>query len=218
MDDVVYMVHRQLERMPTIPEHARTVDVRRNNISRMSLNRAEAVEYLDLSDNRISEISDLENVPRLRVLDLSYNLITEISMPRMELEELYLISNDIASIHGLDLPRIKKLDMAANDIRRIENLEGCATLEELYLGSNRIGVIEGLEGLGCLAVLDLQNNDIEAVDCSVIPRSVEVLLLGENRDLKAVRNIELLENLRILGLEKTKVPEGSVEGSFTIWR
>ncbi|WEL39439.1 leucine repeat-rich domain-containing protein [Encephalitozoon hellem] len=218
MGDTVYIVHRQLERIPTIPGDAKTVDLRRNNISRMALNRAELVEYLDLSDNRIKVISDLENLPRLKVLDLSYNLISDISIPRMGIEELYLISNDISAIHGLDLPRIKKLDMAVNDICRIENLESCIALEELYLGSNRIRIVEGLERLTSLRVLDLQNNEIEAVDCSMIPSSVEVLLLGENRDLRALENIEHLPRLRILGLEKTSISEGIARDGLTVWR
>ncbi|ADM12176.1 uncharacterized protein Eint_090470 [Encephalitozoon intestinalis ATCC 50506] len=218
MGDVVYIVHRQLERIPTIPEHARTVDLRRNNISVMALNKAESVEYLDLSDNRIKVISDLENVPNLKVLDLSYNLITEISIPRMGLSELYLISNDISTIHGLDLPCIKKLDMAVNDICQIENLENCATLEELYLGSNRIRTVEGLSELKDLKVLDLQNNELEVVDCSAVPCNVEVLLLGENRNLQMIENLESLKNLRILGLEKTRVPSDLFEGCFTVWR
>ncbi|CAD27018.1 putative leucine repeat-rich protein [Encephalitozoon cuniculi GB-M1] len=218
MSDAVYIVHRQLEKIPTIPEHVRTVDLRRNNISRMTLNKAESVEYLDLSDNRIRTISSLENVPNLKVLDLSYNLITDISIPPMNLEELYLISNDIATIHGLNLPRIKKLDMAVNDICKIENLEKCTTLEELYLGSNQIGAVEGLEEMRSLKILDLQNNKLELVDCSMIPSSVEVLLLGENRSLEVVENIELLKNLKILGLEKTRVSENMEGKSFTIWR
>ncbi|AFN83664.1 hypothetical protein EROM_090470 [Encephalitozoon romaleae SJ-2008] len=218
MGDTVYIVHRQLERIPTIPEHARTVDLRRNNISRMVLNKAELVEYLDLSDNRIREISDLENVPRLKILDLSYNLISDILIPRMDIEELYLISNDISTIRGLDLPRIKKLDLAVNDICRIENLGNCITLEELYLGSNRIRAVEGLEDLTSLKILDLQNNELEVVDCSMIPSSVEVLLLGENRDLRVVEKTEHLPRLRILGLEKTSVPKDLIEGGFTIWR
>lgn len=217
MENKIYIVHKRLEKIPPIAEYITTVDLRRNNISEMYLNRAECVEYLDLSDNRISTISSLENMPNLKVVDLSYNLITRICIPRMDIEELYLISNDIDEICGLDLPRIRKLDIAVNKIRKIENLSGCRTLEELYLGGNGIRTVEGLGCLSELRVLDLQNNEIESVDCSVLPRKIEILLLGENRNLRTVENIGMLESLRILGLERTSVDRNSVEGGFTVW-
>lgn len=217
VENEIYMVHEKLEKIPMIPGCTTAIDLRRNNISEMSMNRAEAVEYLDLSDNRISTINNLENMPNLKVLDLSYNLITDICIPRMNIEELYLISNDITEISGLDLPRIKKLDIAVNNISRIENLERCCTLEELYLGGNRIKTVEGLESLAMLKVLDLQNNGLEIVDCEMIPKSIEILLLGENRKLEAIRNIEMLKSLRILGIERTDIPRDTIRGNFDVW-
>ncbi|KAH9411695.1 hypothetical protein HK407_04g08050 [Ordospora pajunii] len=218
MEDRVYIVHRQIEKIPEISGRVKAVDLHRNRISEMVLSRVESMEYLDLSDNRIAEINDLENVPNLKVLDLSYNLISTVEIPVMNLEELYLISNDIPMIHGLELPMLRKLDMAANEICRIENLEGCRSLAELYLGSNRIREVDGLDDLCMLKTLDLQNNDILRVDCLKIPRSVEVLLLGENVNLEQIDNIEALCNLRILGIEKTRVLMEAHEGKFEVWK
>ncbi|TBU16024.1 hypothetical protein CWI41_040470 [Ordospora colligata] len=217
MDEKMYIVHRQIEKIPEISGCVKVVDLHRNKISEMALNRVESMEYLDLSDNRIAEINDLENVPNLKILDLSYNLISTVNIPIMNLEELYLISNDIPMIHGIELPMLRKLDMAANEICRIENLDGCKNLVELYLGSNQIREVEGLYELCLLKTLDLQNNDILSVDCLKIPRSVEVLLLGENVNLEQIENIEALCNLRILGIEKTRVLE-VYEGKFEVWR
>lgn len=218
MENRMYIIHERLEKMPRIESHIREVDLRRNEITEMAVEGAASVEYLDLSDNRISAIEGLDRMPGLKILDMSYNLIRNTAVSHRSIEELYLISNDIAEMPCLDIPNVRKLDIAVNSISRIENLEGCTQLEELYLGGNRITVIEGLTTLGSLRILDLQNNCLETVDCSQIPRGVETLLLADNRSLRTIRNIELLTSLKVLGVERTAVSCSELEGAFEIWR
>jgi protein phosphatase 1 regulatory subunit 7 len=218
MDDRrICIVHRRLEEIPEIPHGTVEVDLRRNAIGAMRLNGAETVESLDLSDNRIREICDLEKLPRLRILDMSYNLLTSGMVPRMNLEELYLISNDIDEIPSLDLPVLKKLDMAVNSISEIKNLEKCTALEELYLGGNKIERLENIGFLEKLRVLDLQCNSLRSIDCRDVPKGVEVLMLSDNRGLTTIENIHLLPELRILGLERTSVGKENINGSFSVW-
>jgi protein phosphatase 1 regulatory subunit 7 len=216
-DKCIYIVHERLEEIPDFSHGVVEVNLRRNMISKMRLSGAETVESLDLSDNRIREISDLENVPNLKTLDVSYNLLTRGMVPRMGLEELYLISNDIDEIPPFDLPALRKLDMAVNSIAEIRNLDKCKALEELYLGGNKIGMLENVGHLERLRVLDVQCNALRSVDCRDVPKSVEVLILNDNRELAAVENIHLLQNLKVLGLERTSMGKESISGSFTVW-
>eukprot|EP00866_Antonospora_locustae_P000422 jgi/Antlo1/422/910 len=202
----VYIVHEKLETIPEVHEPCKKATFRRNRISNMKLTPCSTLEELDLYDNTIRKIEGLERVSNLKILDLSFNLIERNTIPLLpHLTELYLIGNDIHTIEYMYLPCLEKLDMAENDLKKIEHLEGLQNLRELYLGCNKIEKIENVKHLVYLEVLDLQNNNIREVDCAYLPASIKTLLLCSNFDLVQIKNISLLPNLNFLGINKTRL-------------
>lgn len=207
----VYIVHEKLETIPEMHEPCKKATFRRNRISNMELTSCNTLEELDLYDNTIQKIEGLERVSNLKILDLSFNLIERNTIPLLpHLAELYLIGNDIHTIEYMHLPSLKKLDMAENGLKKIENLEGLQNLRELYLGCNKIEKIENVKHLVHLEVLDLQNNNLKEVDCEDLPVSITTLLLSSNFDLVQIKNIGVLPKLDFLAINKTKLDSNGI--------
>ena len=198
--------------MPEILGLCKKAMLRRNSISRIVLNRCESLLELDLYDNKIRQIENLDQAPNLRILDLSFNLISENNVTSIpSLTELYLIGNDIGRIGKMDLKSLEKLDMAENCIEQIENLEGVPRLRELYLGCNSISSVRNLAHLSSLEVLDLQGNNLTTLDCADLPSTIKTLLLHENHNLTEIKNIDLLKRLDLLGISKTNIDPGTIK-------
>jgi protein phosphatase 1 regulatory subunit 7 len=209
--------HQKLKKIPFIEENITHVDLRRNEIQDISISNLNII-YLDLSDNKISEISGISNLKFCKILDLSYNLIKNISNLPPNLNELYLIANDISKICVLNLKFCKILDLAVNEIEDINFLKGCDELKELYLGSNKIRKINNKIELNNINLLDLQNNLLEEIDCSLLPPGIKTLLLSDNANLKRINNLEKLKELKLLTIERTKIKEMEVSEGIEVWR
>lgn len=216
-DETFQMVHSGLQGQPEIPKDVRAADIRRNKLRELSFAENNVLEYLDASDNEISNISPIDNLKALKILDCSYNLIRKIPVLSLEhLEELYLIANDIKTIENVSFAKLIKLDLANNEIKTIENINA-ANLEELYLSTNKISNICDLTGFKRLKVLDLQYNDLTNLDCSLLPSTLEVLMLQGNTKLYLLENLDAIPNLKILSLKYTKVKGLKSTSSLEIW-
>ena len=112
------------------------------DISQISgLDELSDLVLLDLSENQITEISGLSNLKDLRVLSLSDNKITEIK--------------------GLEnLINLKVLDLRRNQISEIKRLGNLTNLEQLTLSHNNISELKGLEDLTNLSFLALRYNPL----------------------------------------------------------
>merc|ERR1711916_409672 len=131
-------------------------------------NRIKKVEELDMYGNSVKVVEGIEHLAALRVLDLSFNLVRDMSplgSGFASLTKLYLCANKISAICGLDsVPALEVLELGSNRIRKIEKLEGLSALTELEIldvQSNRITVLEGLEENSKLTDLYLSHNMIE---------------------------------------------------------
>ena len=213
-EDYIYLVHLKLTKIPLEIVDKVKIELRRNQISEMNFEYSEKTKYLDISDNKIKEMCNLKNLPNLIYLDLSYNLFKKINVEIYKLEELYLIGNDIEKITLPILPNLKILDLAGNNICQIENLN-CTNLKELYLGNNKITDIKNVKHLDKLQIFDLQNNLIEKLDCFVLPLSLKCIMLSDNKKLKSLDNIKLLNHLEVVGLERTNIK--NIETNATVW-
>ena len=67
------------------------------------------------------------------------------------------------------------LNLAGNLIRKISNLQGLTSLEELNVRRNRIRSTQGLEAVPTLEKLYLSNNEIQ-VSCMYVGTSEERIL------------------------------------------
>lgn len=105
------------------------------------------LERLDLSCNKIIDLSSLSNIKTLeclKYLDLSNNLIDwlfGLEAVSKSLEHLNLAENKLVKMENLEcLKSLKILNLRNNLISTIENL-GSIPLEELDLTNNRISKI-----------------------------------------------------------------------------
>lgn len=110
-----------------------------------------SLEWLDMHDNKIAELSnyyDVRNTLRIKMLDVSFNLIAEVrdtSIPD-SVETLFLNNNKIKTVHAgtfLRKKRLEKVVLYGNDIKNMD-LAALAIdpvsvehdLPQFYIGGN----------------------------------------------------------------------------------
>ena len=126
-------------------------------------------------DNLDTSINTLTNC---RLLSLSSNLIIripELNLPR--LERLSLGRNRIKKISGLSFvaPTLKQLWISYNEITSLEGIKECLKLEILYIGNNNIASINELnviEKLDQITDVVFKNNPF-ALDGGDVKKPVE---------------------------------------------
>lgn len=173
------------------------------------------LEVLHLHHNILTQISGLVSLQNLVALNLSHNRLGSFpvgqSLQQLEnLRSLSLESNHITDVTvlGLELPRLKFLNLKGNEITAIgQGLHGLTELRELLLGNNKLRSF----GHDCFAN-NLQLTDISAEENYIrfteglqpLVR-LEVLDLGSNRlaDLRMflsdLRNACSLANVTLTG-------------------
>ena len=166
---------------------------------------------LCLTNNRLKEITNLEEVPLLEDLILRQNAISEIKglgkLPK--LKELDLYMNQIESVPSTafkENPYLKRVDLGFNRIRSIETFpsEYLESIEELFLLGNKINSIKGLYGMPNLKMLELGDNRIREIQNLDNLASLEGLWLGRNK-VTQIRNLDTLVNLRRLSLQSNRI-------------
>ncbi len=98
---------------------------------------------LNLSHNKITDISFLKDLTNLTTLNLSNNQITNYSFLKYltNLTTLYLYNNKITDISFLkDLTKLTKLDLSYNQITDISFLKNFTNLTDLNLSNNQIKI------------------------------------------------------------------------------
>lgn len=125
------------------------------------------IQFLSLAQNKIRIVDqDLSCLTNLRVLNLSYNEISEVvrlgSLP--SLQELMLHKNNIDNIEkliGMDLPALEKLNLAYNKLKEIDSLGKLTNLIVLELQHNVLEKLVGVENLKKLEELKLEFNKLK---------------------------------------------------------
>ena len=139
------------------------------DIQELSLGRN--VEHLNLSHNNIESISAkaIQNIGRLRSLDLSYNRIQVLpKISSSELRRLYLDHNRLTWLNAL-------------------NVSGLTGLEEFSLTSNKMTSFDlyTLSYVSSLRIIKLSNNNISSVTFITgsrftFPKKIQALYLDNN--------------------------------------
>lgn len=158
------------------------------------------------------KIQDLDEYTGLKVLYLEGNGLT--SMLGLEnqtmMKSLYLQENSMTKIEGLNnMKDLVNLNLSQNSLTTIENLDGLEKLQTLQVPKNCLKTLDSVRGLlDCpsLAVVDLQNNELEdekVIDILEQMPNLKVLYLKGNPCIKKVKNyrrtvISRLKNLTYL--------------------
>ena len=147
-------------------------------VAGVSVSNLSRLQKLDLHLREKGKIRRIENlivVPNLRLLNLSYNVITKIEgLGRLHnLIELNLAENAIKIIENLEnLKALERLNLSGNLIKRIpEDIKYLQRLTTLRLARNKLEVAEDISYLGALQSLDklrIDENPIAELDTTYL--------------------------------------------------
>ncbi|OQR95919.1 hypothetical protein THRCLA_07461 [Thraustotheca clavata] len=162
---------------------------------------------LNLENNLISDISGIEKLPKLRVLNLSSNRIERLTfagpytgiLACPKLENLQLANNQISDMIQLGLQHLQELkilNLEGNDITQIAGLTHAHELKELILSKNKIRQFEAATTnvLTSLIVLKIDDNSLRSLVYFYPLSRLQVLDLSNNR-LPDLEEIERLQPL-----------------------
>ncbi len=162
-----------------------------------------SLERLDLYGNRISDISALSGLTKLKYLNIShnYNALNDSSYSDFgmnllplknltSLEELYLDKNAISNISVLSgLTNLKKLSLRQNRVTDISPLYRCQQLTYLDIGRNvhmidmefhGVKDLSVLSNLTLLTYIDVSENIVQDISCVTLLPNLNILKAGDN--------------------------------------
>ncbi|NXK40000.1 LRC23 protein, partial [Piprites chloris] len=180
------------------------------------------LRYVDLSENKLQDLSPLSSLTELLWLKVDGNLLTSACM--QELSYLQVISfdrNNIKDMEGITHPRLATLSLKENKIQtmlglsqdqlfslqvlelrgnKLKSTAGLSLpkLKKLYLAQTNIRSLEGLEGLEELETLHLRDNKLETLDgFSSSMKCLQYLNL-RNNGIGSFQEVEKLQVLPML--------------------
>ena len=196
------------------------LQVSRLNASGRKIARLEGIEnlrqlvVLDISRNRLQDVSPLRTLRKLRDLDLSNNGISSLpsvgyeSLAGLHLKRLDLGHNRIAIPAGGGGPSdgdllgrclsLEELDLADNLVFSVAPFSGLIRLRRLDLRTNRIADLSPLSGLFSLEELDLGENDVADLSPLAGLKKLSYLNLRSNRRIGSLEPLEDLTGLKTL--------------------
>ena len=188
-----------------------TVEVLLNKAGTSDCNEADRIlsnlTELNLSWNKITDITPLSALTNLTYLNLNYNQITDITglSALTNLTYLSLSANPITDITGLSaLTNLTYLDLSANQITDITGLSALTNLTDLNLFGNQITDITGLSALTNLTYLNLYQNQITDITGLSALTNLTDLALGHNQIID-ITGLSGLTNLTLLDLEINQI-------------
>lgn len=169
-------------------ENIRKLSCRNCSLKSLSndLSLLENLEIIDLTGNKLTTFPQDIELPTLKILNLSKNLLTELD--------------------SLCFATITELQAAENCIQIIcfDTLSPTGALVRLSLSKNKIRtIIPPSVYQNSLLYLDLSDNVLDEFDCAPFP-NLETLILHHNR-IKDVRNLASLTKLRVLDLSYNRI-------------
>ncbi|MEC4891794.1 MAG: leucine-rich repeat domain-containing protein [Oscillatoria sp. PMC 1051.18] len=121
------------------------------------------LEYLYISNSKISDLTPLQSLSKLKKLYLEENQISDLTplQSLSQLEELYLEGNQISDLTPLQsLSNLKFLDVENNKISDLAPLKFLPELKELYIDGNLITDLSPLANLPNLEECFIFNTEL----------------------------------------------------------
>ena len=171
------------------------------------LESATGLRVLDLSYNYVADVSPLSGLAALEVLLLWSNRISDVS-PLAQLTSLrrLTLGNEIRDVSPLSaLVDLEYLELSSNAVTDLTPLSGLSALERLYLQDNNVTELAPLSGLTGLTILGLRDNDVSDVSPLSELAGLQSLYLSGNpvSDLSPLSGLTTLSNLRLVRVEAT---------------
>jgi Leucine-rich repeat (LRR) protein len=203
---VMVVYRRPFERV----KNGEKIQLDDRGFSRLPLLEGEdKLKYLNLSNNSITKIENIVSLPNLTFLDLTGNRIKEITVhPTVKsLKVLILARNMIEEVKNLDsFSSLEIVDLHENRIRQM-CLKSVAQAKVVNLSSNLIEVLE----VGCpmpnLVELNLRRNQIADVKEFSLPELKKLYLSGNKiSSLEAFTSLPSLTDLTLESNPVDKTP------------
>ncbi|TLG71298.1 leucine-rich repeat domain-containing protein [Culicoidibacter larvae] len=167
------------------------------------------LNILNLADNQISDISPLANLTNLNNLYLDSNQISDISSlaPLTKLQSLYLMNNRINDISPLtNLTHLSNLYLDNNQINDINPIANLANLQFFDLTRNQISDINPLANLTNLIYISISNNQISDITPLHNLGNLQYLYLSNNQ-ISDITPLYNLGNLQYLYLSNNQISD-----------
>nr|XP_025866647.1 leucine-rich repeat and guanylate kinase domain-containing protein [Vulpes vulpes] len=171
------------------------------------------LQKLDLSVNKIEDLSCVSYMPYLLELNASHNKLTTFFnfKPPKNLKKVDFSYNQISEMRDLSAYQaLTKLILDNNEIEEISGLELCSGLTHLSLAKNKITTINGL-GILPIKILCLSNNQIEKITGLEDLKALQIVDLSHNQ-ISSLQGLENHDFLEVINLENNKIAElGEIE-------
>ena len=168
-----------------------------------------ALERLTMSDCSLSTISSLENAQRLTYLDLSNNTIRNLEpiSSMRNLQTLNLSHNAATSLNALSaLHNLKTLDVSYNVLSSISPVVTCRNLTSIIANNNQITSLDGIDNLPDLTILNVNKNGIS--DARILGNCVNLVELNiGNNAISDITALSTLTKLELFNFSSNQVVE-----------
>ncbi|KAL3288028.1 hypothetical protein HHI36_002480 [Cryptolaemus montrouzieri] len=170
-------------------------------VTRTQKQKEKDPDRISLDRRGLTNIPVIEGEPRLRLLSLQHNLISNSehlkcqSFPYLVFLDLY--DNQLEKISGLEsVENLRVILMGKNRLKKIDGFQNLKQIEVLDLHGNKITHVKGLSNLNKLKVLNLAGNQIRIIGVLDLNglNSLQELNLRRNR-LKKLLGFEDTPNL-----------------------
>ena len=186
-----------------------------------------SLRSLNISSNRLTNLTSWAHLPNLQYLDVSNNGLDNLSAfeSLVHLRELKADANNISALHGItkldgliklslrnnriqaidfadmDLARITHLDLSDNELNRVDGLSSLPELRELCLNGNQLVEFPTSANETCyeLQCLALNGNRLSSIRLAKFAPDLRTLSLDNNR-LSSTGDLSALSNLESLSL------------------
>ncbi len=153
----------------------------------------DTVERLNVSHRKITSLKGIEFFTNLRILDCSYNYLTELdSGGNFKLQELYCYHNNITKLDLRGSTCLKILDCSYNSLSKLD-LRGNFCLEKVYCYNNNLIEII-LKNKSKLQILFCYDNNFTEL---LLGNLNELTILKLDYILKDTLNISKCPNLTL---------------------
>lgn len=147
-------------------EKLTTLKCNSNNIEDISAVYGLNVKSIDLSNNNISDISNIaSHLKQLEILNINNCEITgEVYLGRSDsLKQVDISSNFVSQLSG-EVPNLQILNCSDNCIEDINHLIRFSQLKELRLSDNKVNSINGIGKLENLELLAIENTEVKDIN------------------------------------------------------
>ena len=153
-----------------------------SSLSKISSNTKNAIKYMYLNNNKITNIESLKDFSNINLL--------------------YLMGNsNLSNLNGLENHTNLKYIYSHNcGIEDITGLTGCNNIVNLTLQNNKISSFAGLENSNTIDLLYAYNNNLVDISALNGKSSINTLNLRNNVNLIDIKSIATLNNVKYLYL------------------